>query len=661
MSSSQKRLVTELKAFREKPVANCGVEPTEANFNLWDCVIEVHVTKRTAFGPKDVSFPLHFLVEFPPGYPAKAPSVGFSTTFPYSDGASYTIRDEEKLLNGKYVICLDLLGNFANVHDEWKATKGSGWSPAYDISALLVVLQSVIIENISKASAAEIDAIAKACLDYASKNNIPEIHHAAGSALEAESAVGGGGAVGSGRPLGGTLAIDFSTARSSVPDTIKEKCTALYAQLTSESQQNDLTSILNYFVHGEFVDSTIACWFTRETYLDQVLGFGIKIEAKGSAGAKQYNLTTDGNYISHSAFAGEAQLRTFPTKETFDAFLPAWINKTHSSRPDWIKVLKKSLLDIGKTMGCKNESDAIQKIYPEIINNMVVKMMDASSDFRASESIFQCIVNLWRTFFYLTNAIPGLKDEIISKLRRFITVESSRLKSETPNIGHTLLTSIVLRESELNWGEFFDAFDQESSLRRVFWWQKNGIQITAETTYRESHIGRKNIVFQTMFKRVILGMANIDETVAAIDLSHCKLPDRLGLFLTEWKDAEARMERETTWTLYYQILGKNGLSDARRDSFLADITGSIHRTYDKAQEIEGYHYTPGGRGGGRGFEAGRGGGRGGRFGGGFGGGAQDQWARGGRGFAQGPAAQVCQNFQRFRNCRFGDNCRNLHL
>lgn len=45
------------------------------------------------------------------------------------------------------VICLDVLGNFDFVHTEWKQTVGSGWSPAYTVTTLLLQLQSVLSER----------------------------------------------------------------------------------------------------------------------------------------------------------------------------------------------------------------------------------------------------------------------------------------------------------------------------------------------------------------------------------------------------------------------------------------------------------------------------------------------------------------------------------
>ena len=170
-SSINSRLLKELQTFQNNPISNCGILPREDNFRLWDCAIGVSAT----INEKTHDFPLHLLVHFPDGYPIVAPNVGFSTKFPYHDGASYVINDISNPLNGKFVICLNVLGNFAGVHGEWKHEKGSGWSPAYDISSLFIVLQTVIQENLSKCSVMELEQTIKACCDYENSNPMPQI------------------------------------------------------------------------------------------------------------------------------------------------------------------------------------------------------------------------------------------------------------------------------------------------------------------------------------------------------------------------------------------------------------------------------------------------------------------------------------------------------
>ena len=108
------RLKKDLKKIRDSPIHGCGVEPREDNFFLWDGVIELDFT--LADDGKGCTIPMHFLIEFPDNYPCAPPNVGFSTPFEYNDGAYYVVNDSSKPLNGKFVICLDVLGNFAHVH-----------------------------------------------------------------------------------------------------------------------------------------------------------------------------------------------------------------------------------------------------------------------------------------------------------------------------------------------------------------------------------------------------------------------------------------------------------------------------------------------------------------------------------------------------------------
>ena len=44
------------------------------------------------------------------------------------------------------IVCLDILGNYADIHTEWKGEQGSGGAPAYSVSTLLLNLQSILLE-----------------------------------------------------------------------------------------------------------------------------------------------------------------------------------------------------------------------------------------------------------------------------------------------------------------------------------------------------------------------------------------------------------------------------------------------------------------------------------------------------------------------------------
>ena len=265
MSVLNKRLMKELKAFQSKPVDNCMVEPREDNFTLWDCVINAKIEGK-GNGKGVVECPLHFLVQFPPEYPSKAPSVGFTTTFPYDDGASYVINDTENPLNGKYVICLDLLGNFAHVHTEWAEVAGSGWSPAYDISSLLVVLQSVVLENISRTTSVEVSQIRQKCLaQNQTLKPFPDIllmGEASSSSSSSPPTCLNGKSV----DEVPSLCVDFSRSKISVPASIQAQCHLLSRTAVSADQKAAIEAVLRFFVLGEtaaVIDPDIYCWHSK--------------------------------------------------------------------------------------------------------------------------------------------------------------------------------------------------------------------------------------------------------------------------------------------------------------------------------------------------------------------------------------------------------------
>merc|ERR1719190_222609 len=115
-----------------------------------------------------VTVPLHFLIDFPMDYPQSAPNIGFSFDFRYRGGAEYVMPDGR--LKGKKVVCLDVLGNFQHVHTEWKDTVGSGWSPAYTVTTLLVQLQSVLCDLGQTMSQRERDVAYQSAVRFCEKN-----------------------------------------------------------------------------------------------------------------------------------------------------------------------------------------------------------------------------------------------------------------------------------------------------------------------------------------------------------------------------------------------------------------------------------------------------------------------------------------------------------
>merc|ERR1712127_775769 len=148
-----------------EPIPLASASPcSESDLTLWNGVIGAELDV-THFGR--ITVPLHFLIDFPSDYPNSAPNIGFSFEFRYSGGAEYVMPNGR--LKGKKVICLDILGNFGGIHTEWKESVGSGWSPAYTVTTLLIQLQSVLCDIGEKMSQRERDVTYQSAVQFAEK------------------------------------------------------------------------------------------------------------------------------------------------------------------------------------------------------------------------------------------------------------------------------------------------------------------------------------------------------------------------------------------------------------------------------------------------------------------------------------------------------------
>ncbi|OAO17207.1 ubiquitin-conjugating enzyme E2 [Blastocystis sp. ATCC 50177/Nand II] len=114
LNESGKRLLRDLKNLKKDPPNGIAAAPIENNIYKWEGVI---------IGPDDSPFEggvFKLLLEFQDNYPNSAPAVKFITKIfhpnVYGDGR----------------ICLDILQN--------------QWSPVYDVSAVLLSIQSLLTD-----------------------------------------------------------------------------------------------------------------------------------------------------------------------------------------------------------------------------------------------------------------------------------------------------------------------------------------------------------------------------------------------------------------------------------------------------------------------------------------------------------------------------------
>jgi ubiquitin-protein ligase len=537
-----KRVLKEYAQLEKEPLGNIWVQTDESNILRCVCYFKAN------------EFWIPMVVLFPSDYPIKPPDVGFPIDFGYTEGASYIKSDGP--LKGMMVICLDILGNFAHVHNEWAGVKGSGWSPSYTLTSLLVNMQTVILDSIECKSESQLATTKAAWERYAKENSI-EVPSAKTSSV-----------------------LDYDSLRSdqeviSAIKVLENK----FGQLICQELGAIIEKIKSQQVETKpSIDPDIFCWFTSANYTEDIMGYGIKLKPQG----RIVFLSTDGNYISYSAYSNQ-NLRQYPTKETFDFFLPGWINPVHSSESvQWASVLKSCINQIGKSLSISSFDLAATRIYSDLINTMIVKIMDSRSDTRASSVVFRCLLNLIRTFGFLIDSTPSLKKSIETQLKQFITNKSSRTKASTPNVGNVLALSLISNLS-FSWPDFLKAFEEECHLRRVLWWQKERVKLDPSGTFTQSKISRNNVLFQVLL-RSVLSSHQFEE----LDRLNCGIEGGVEQLLDLWKQIDSRMEAHPSWTQYYSELKSMGLPESEYIRISGDVSGYINTTIINASKISGY-------------------------------------------------------------------------
>jgi len=587
--ASRKRLLADLKRLEEEPIPLAAASPcSDSDLTLWNGVIGAELSV-THFGR--ITVPLHFLIDFPSDYPNSAPNIGFSFQFQYRGGAEYVMADGR--LKGKKVICLDVLGNFGDVHSEWKSTVGSGWSPAYTVTTLLVQLQSVLCDLGSAMSQKERDVTYQSAMRFCEQNPqavIPimdedEIRDRREERLVEKKLMkicnGNEDLVGR---------VTLFARRTGIVDKEVEMSNLLtllgdVASTASGSHADSLSDAEAEVV----VDANICCWSTGKLYTEALLGVGISRERR--------NITTAAELLSKEAFDGG--LRQNTNKSPFEFFLPVWINEAHAAgRPEWSNVLLKKCLEIGvKALGAEGGEDgAILEVFPRLINQMIVEMMKPDAEKSAAIAIFEALCNFWRTFRWLVDTRPLLRTKVGVTLSRFVSDVKFRHKDKSPDLGALLVLFTVLQgyDSCPKRQDFINAYADENSLRWVMWWKRAGAKAENVPVFNATQVSREILMFQMMVVDVVIG--DVSETLKEIEFTNCRLPDRLEALQSQWRQ---RKQAIADWQGYFACIGAAKPSFGSSNLWIADCV--------RRAESMGPKYS-GGKGDGKGSK-----GKGGRY------------------------------------------------
>lgn len=558
--ATRRRLLADLKRLQDEPIPLATAAPCcDHDLTLWNGVVGVEL-EVTHIGV--VTVPLHFLIDIPWDYPQNAPNIGFSFEFEYRGGAQYVMPDGR--LKGKKVICLDVLGNFQSYHTEWKDSVGSGWSPAYSMTTLLVQLQSVLCDLGASMSQRERDVTYQSAVRFCEKNPTAVLE-----ILDEEDIRDRRDQLRMTKRLADICGHDTALA-TRVADFIQKSNFAdddvrvgSFLSLLSDIAKGSASTASNTPASSDAglpePDRNICCFATGSLYTDSMLGVGLARAGR--------NLSTAAELLSKEAYDGG--LRKSTNKSPFEFFLPVWINESHAGKcSKWRDVLRTSYLEIGsKVFEVRGEDEAVLEVFPRLINLMIVEMMKPEAAKSEAIATFEAMCNFWRTLRWLVDTRSSLRDRILSTLSGFVSNEEMRHKDKTPDLGMLLVLFTVFqghkgcpsRES------FIRAYADENSLRWVMWWQRSGTKPEATPVFNATKVSRDICMFQMMVVDVIIG--DIAETLSEIEATNCKLPERLEKLQIQWRERKSSTDSFAT---YFKHIGAPRPPFASTNEWIAD-------------------------------------------------------------------------------------------
>jgi ubiquitin-protein ligase len=415
-AAAQKRLMKEYAALRRSPLVGCAAAPVGDDLFHW---------KALVIGSAPYDFPLRIELRYDAEYPVRAPKAFFETPVLYVGGASYKV-------DGKLAVCLNIFGNFAHVHTEWRDAAGSGWSPGYTIETILVSLQGLLMDEMLSQVPRDVDMARRAARSFrcaatghdggAPATFFPRV---AASAAEAEA-----------------MAADDRRARGDVDALDAPPC-----------------------VGADFV-----CFVNKDVPASKFLGFGVQLENE-----RLKTFSSPCELMSQEAF-DVSGVRNSSTNKPFRHWLP--VLTPHMPAFDVLegelrRRLERIAVESGLSgaAGARKPADlpvAALHILTSVLNSLVVEIMNAANNITANDKFvdgYFAVVRLLHALRRRHRDIARVADE---RIQRFIENPQQRTKAQTPNLGEFLLLLIV--SSRFAWADVAEAFVAECDARCVFWY-----------------------------------------------------------------------------------------------------------------------------------------------------------------------------------------------
>merc|ERR1712216_795705 len=252
---------------------------------------------------------------------------------------------------------------------------------------------------------------------------------------------------------------------------------------------------------------------------------------------------------------------------------------------------------MGSVYQAPGEDDSIIEVFPRLINQMIVEVMRPDAAKSAAIATFEAMCNFWRTLRWLVDSRPSLREQIRTKLSAFVTDEAHRHKDKTPDLGALLVfyTAFQGHSGCPARDAFINAYVDENSVRWVMWWQRAGTKPEPVPVFQATQVSREICMFQMLVVDTII--ADVGSTLKEMELTNCKLPERLENLQVQWRQRKASTD---SWATYFQHIGAARPAFESTSAWIADCVKRAAAKGPKYSGAKGEGKGSGGKGKGKG-------------------------------------------------------------
>eukprot|EP01080_Neovahlkampfia_damariscottae_P003166 gene3166-5482_t len=414
--NATKRILKDLQEIQSTPLTTVFAEPLENDLFTW------HVNIKGTKGTDYEGCYIHLIMNIPENYPVSAPTVQLLTPV----ARSHVYGDW---------ICLDML------ETHYSGGLYTGWSTGYSILSILLQLQSFLLTEDEKGYKRNEDRIEK-CIKTTKSFSCTCGHDMSKN-------------------------MPFPCLKRETKEKLEkmelpfEILVEIFSFLTVEQTKKILyNSSISKFSYLNERRETI-CFHSKVTFEEDILGYGISIQ-KSNVGIIKF-VKSPLDLISKTAF-DEDGIRKGVWRESFEYFLPLYINKEHG---------KKSMIEceqrIQKIFGKSSfqPNDALNLIAM-LMNTQVVNVMNGSVF--GSIKALEGYAHFHRLMIAFCEKYPNLLVDIETKIENFIKNDSSRHKSQLPSIGDFIVLLSVSKK--FKWKDVSPFILKETFIRNIFWINK---------------------------------------------------------------------------------------------------------------------------------------------------------------------------------------------